>query len=882
MPTMHKLVVSMMGMLLAMACSGKSSDGVHAPFFPQFDSQKIKLPGLKNRVEILVDKQGVPHIFALSEADALFAQGYITARDRFFQMEFIRKAAAGRISELLGKLDAEATTENDLEVRRIMMTPRGTMIYDELASVLSLAEQELIRAYTAGINAWIEDAKHARNGMKPPVEYEKNPFIKSQGLKFADVAAWTAADSFAIGRYQQWNLSGSLGDELYIGRLRAKLPPAFFAETYRFEPADRTVSVENFFSTPPPFSGLTALAMMGQTTPEEERAYAHQLRETLERWRNPGRRYASGWPGSNNWVVGPKLTGGAAMLANDPHMRIFNPPIFYHTHLNTVRFGNGKWNTIGVTFPGVPGLLIGHNDYLAWGVTTLGYDVTDLYREEYADGSVRFKGGQVKVEYAKQKIRFGQGSNSTEKEFSLPYVPHHGPVVSGEEVLAGDSSKQLITMKWTGRELTADFRAFFNLLAARGIDDFFRAVHYFDVGAQSFVGADVDGNIGFFGHALVPVRPWDLQAMTPDQPMPGTGEYEWAGWLSDDKLVQAKNPEKGYIATANNDIVGTTLDNNPFNDPQYYWYLQDLGFRVRRISELIEDRRQQRNGPVTLEVMEAIQNDTYSLEGERVVPRLLDLIRGATVTDPRVQTAIQYLRDWTFGTPTGVESPLRKNPPSEEEKRQAVAVSIYYVLQDILIRRLMLDDYQQYGEGVPGWQQGSKFLIYALENTPATNHWFDDVSSANVTELPQQVVLDALAETLTKLETDMKTADISQWQWGRLHRVEGRDMVAQATGKSFDTNGPVAVDGSQFTVDPADYDGEYLVHSGPQIRFVVELKKGAIVSRSIIPGGQVADLGSPHKADQWSAWVNNERLPYFFYAKDIEANVEQRIELLPR
>jgi penicillin amidase len=870
--------------LLAACSSGTESRRVSGPFFPAIDTTRtLAHAGLRDRVEVLYDDQGVPHIYATNAYDAMFVQGYASARDRFFQMEVIRKASSGRISELFGVLSHDDTLEADLEMRRINMTARGTMIFDELLGALNAAEQARILAYTRGINAWLADAKAGRNGAQVPFEYEKNPFIKSQGLDFKDTAAWTVADSFAIGRFQQWNLSGSLGDELGAGEKRAFIPATVYTETFRFEPADRTVSIDDFFNQEPAFTGLgsfTALTHLGALMPAERAAFAGQVRRTLAAMKWRGRSYAADEiPGSNNWVVGPKLTKGAAMLANDPHLSLVNPPLFYNTHLNTARFGGGDWDAVGVTFPGIPGLLIGHNQHLAWGVTTLGYDVMDLYREKLSGGDVAFAGKRVPVAYTKQTFRFGTGSDAKVETVDMPYVPHHGAVVSGEGALKG-AKEDLITMKWTGREQTADYRAFFDLLAAKNVDDFFAAVHFFDVGAQSFVAADVDGNIGFFGHALLPKREWDLETYTPDAPLPGEGGFEWKGYYEDGKLVQAKNPAKGYIATANNDIVGTNLDNDPFNDPVYYWYWQDLGFRIGRISQLIEA-----SAPVSLADMEAIQNDTYSLEAERLVPRMLALMNGVTVpADARA--ALDYLRAWRYGTPTGIKGEFRTDEPTADEVAQSIAVSIFYRWENILRGRILEDDMARYGTGGPGGQGSTVFLVYALANTDtavATAHWFDDVGTLAVVESPADLLLVTLQETLADLATEDRfgTADMSQWQWGKLHKVEGEDVVGLITGTSRRSNGPTANDGSQYTVDVGGYDGDFVQHSGSQIRFVAEMKKGAIVSRSMIPGGQADDLESKHYADQWANWVTNKRLPYRFYDKDVEANVEAKWVFLP-
>ncbi len=886
----HRLLsVLAAGALLISACGkDKEKPKVSGPFFGSIETeQTIRSSRLRNRVEILWDELGIPHIYATNDADAMFVQGYASAADRFLQMDFIRRLSTGRLSEVLGPLAPAEALASDLEMRRIMMTGNGTMVYDEQFALLDANTQQLLTSYTDGINAWIADAREERNGQSPPA----NALLSAVGY---DLAEWTPADTFAVGRYQQWNLSGSLGDELYNGELRSAIvdhPEGgqdVYRELVRSAPADDTVTLPEWFEGPA-FAGLSPLTALGAPAGAGAEIKGEQLGETLRRLRHPGREYGDEWKGSNNWVVGPSLTGGNAMLANDPHLTLLNPPLFYNTHINTKRFGSGSVNAIGVTFPGIPGLLVGHNERVAWGVTTLGYDVLDLYAEEMVgDDAVRFDGENVPVAFSEQTFVFGMGEDATEAVVQVPYVPHHGAVVSGEGALRGND-ETLITMKWTGREPTTDFKAFFGLLTAGNMDDFFEAVGYFDVGAQSFVGVDVEGDIGYYGHALVPNRPWNLESVPPDAPMPGTGEYEWDGYLEDERLVQDRNPDRGYIVTANNDIVGTTLDNNPFNDPVYYWYWQDLGFRIGRITELIEEHGA--GGALTLEDMEAIQDDTFSLEGERAVPLILGALSATNVTDARLDEALGYLREWNFGTPTGVESPVREDTPSQEEKNQAVGATVFYSLQRVLANRLVQDDMEVYGVQLRGSQHRARFLLYALENTGAsesTAHWFDDVSTL-VEEAPADLILASLEQAVADL-TELLGEDMATWQWGRLHKVVGPDVLSQATGlrSRNETNGPVANDGSQFTVDVSGYgsgpdigEESFFTGAGAQVRFVAEMEEGAIVSRSVLPGGQSGNADSLYFSDQWDEWVRNERFDYHFYDKDVEEAAERRWVFLP-
>lgn len=884
MPIRDRLCLVALALLVLVACTKRAdisavATGEQSRLWPRHSGEVWRLPGLHARVEVARDRYGIPHIYARDLHDLALAHGYMVARDRFWQMDAFRRLALGRLSTLVGAMPIVVSI--DEQFRAINLTARGTLVYDEIYAAMRAESREVLDAFARGVNLYLDHVAVGRYGAAFPPEYNE----LALGLLFhplpGDIPRWQPRDSIAIGRFQQWNLSGNYERELRLGQLMERLGsthPEWLPLLIRFAPAVSTPSMQGWLagtsgSAPVPTVGGRPLKEGGLLP-----ALAHWqvMREfvPIVAWSDQG---------SNNWVIGPSRSAtGRVILANDPHLLVTNPPLFYQVHMNTKEFGGGQgWNASGVVFPGIPVFMIAHTESIAWGVTVLGYDVTDVWRETPVDGGAAVLRGntRVPVRYSQQLYCHGYSENCIERP--IAYVDGHGPRLPGE----GD----FLTFRWTGMEPTQDFEAFVRLMEVRSVPEAMEAVEPFQVGAQNFVFGDTQGNIGYKGNANIPLR--DPRCPQPPWvPMDGaSGLCEWIGYLENRYIPQVVNPPSGYIATANNDIVGTTFDNDPTNDqardgtPVYYWTLRDIGFRMARLQQLLEAKPQ-----LDKDDMERIAADTHSLEGELVTPYLVaagqarpDLVRGG------MREALDRLARWRFGTPTGEYDVFRHRAPTPEEIDDSIAASIYYTWVRMLKPRFTQDELELAGLDSPAETDGYELLgtirqaLYALQSTAPSPLW-DDVRTSQV-ETKEEVMLAALADAIAWLAERFGTEDQSTWRWGRLHFVRFTDPYG-FLGSNLRSLGPWPNDGSLGTLDAASYLflwGSYVQVGGPVMRMVTDLDPSGVKSWNALPGGQVHDRHSKHYDDLVPYWMANTTYSVPFSKADIEANLESLTILMP-
>ena len=595
---------------------------------------------------IAIDSLGMPHIYGPDLNSVVYVQGYETAKDRFWQMDAFRRAAEGRLSELFGAI----TFSMDLEMRTVFTTHDGRRIEEALWQRLQNDEPGLAataQAYANGINAWLADLRAGRNGAVLPPEYSAVDVTANQ------LVPWRPQDTLAIGRLQAYTLSETLGEELFAAEVAASLPEALRLDVFRSAPATNAITLPGGSS-----AGVARAASTHATQPAQPpAALLHSIREMLEANSqfNPFAADKSA-RGSNNWIVSPEMSeSGFAMLANDPHLPLFNPSIWHMVQLDA----GPTMRTTGVNFPGLPGVILGHNDFGAWGATVAVFDVTDVYVEQVTTPSdypnsprtVLFNGQQVPVQRIVEQFAMPSGTVSAVIEI----VPHHGPMVpdpNPNDDVVGLAATNM-TVRWTGQEVSLDSRFLTQLNQARNVEEFKSAVRNFAVGAQNWVWADVNGDIAYFPYVLVPQRP---AGTIPYLPMDGTGSAEWlqddqgnVQWLPEDRFPQATNPPQGYLATSNNDQIGNTLDNDPLNDDVYFTFSADLGFRQQRILDLLSNGAGTRppNGKISAANMSAYQYDTVSLEASRLVPFLFAAADARPdLVSVEMQDALDRLRAW--------------------------------------------------------------------------------------------------------------------------------------------------------------------------------------------------------------------------------------------
>jgi penicillin G amidase len=851
---MPRLTVTLLLAALALACS--SSDD---PFAGVRTRDTISaVHGLSARVNVLLDGAGVPHVYASSDGDAAFAVGYLHARDRFFQMDFLRKAARGRSGELLGAIGLRSDIrDQDIFVRTMMTSTQRSStgshhVEEIIAEQLPADLRTVAERYRDGVNLWLDHVRQGRAGAR------LHPQYTALALTTADVAPWTVEDSIAIGRLQSLQLSDtSLQEATAAQVVTSGVPAPLLADLTRHAQAVPTVILN---SPPATARAARSAAGVGPARPPA-RASAASARTSLDGTvaflRGVRLPFAAGErAGSNNWTLAPSRTAGAHVLvANDPHLTLSNPPNFYMVHVVTP-----SRNVAGVTFPGTPVVVIGHNDRVAWGDTVVGYDVTDLWVEQVdptaTPPTALFKGAPRAIEVVTETRKVKGLPDDT---YPIFLVPGRGPILPGS--LQGTTA---LSVRWTGMDPSFELKAFHDLEAAKSVADAFEAVKSFGVGAQNFVFGDTGGHIGYYPHALVPIRgTGTASGCVPWLPMDGTTDQcDWTGFVSDADLPQARDPSKGYIATANNDVTGVLVppgpgqDANPLAAPHYLYAYDDIGFREQRIQERLEASSQH-----TLDGMTSLQSDKVSKLAQTMMPGLLKLAQGGTLS-AGAQAAVTTWTTWDFTTPRGDESGVAEIP------QHAAASAAFHAFlgrfaRAVLVGRLGADLPPQLPE-----EQSVKILVGLAEGADdPTKYPLAAPAAAWCGGDCGALVRSSLEDTVGFLAQKLPAAQPGAWRWGDLHHVVFQSPLRPLLPDFPPTAPGFPNDGGLFTVDVANFDlfaDSFEQHSGPNVRIATELDPAGVRSRMVIPGGQVdrpavaGDAADAHYMDQVPAWLANQ------------------------
>ncbi|HEY0251192.1 MAG TPA: penicillin acylase family protein, partial [Kofleriaceae bacterium] len=483
-------------------------------------------------VTVLYDAEDIPHIKCATAIDCITVQGYIHARDRFFMMDFLRHVGRSNLAELIG-VDG---LSQDITIRTLFKTRDGKRLEEELVAHMDPTMLALITAYTSGVNAYLADLKAHPGNL--PGEYKQLPFPPSP----TDIADWSPADTMAVARLQQFQLSETLDEEVSFATFASvyapgQTPPAPHPDLARYQAWIRSAAPKGEQAhtlSATPHTGAIAKATKRAAMPslspylDSLKSYGKQL-EAL----NARIRPFEATVGSNNWVISAaKSKTGKAMVANDPHLGLQYPPLF-HLAAMTSANADDHLDLTGGAFPGIPGALVGRGQHVGWGVTVVGYDVTDIYQESGTFGPVPtqviYKGAPEALVLVPETflVRTANGlvnAHTLEVSGTVPGVgtvppvtviaPHHGPII---KIL---SNSIALSARWTGQEgNTQDLSAFYGLDTATDVDSAMVALKNYATGAQNFVLADDQGHIGYDPHALVPKRPWaNESSATPHLP----------------------------------------------------------------------------------------------------------------------------------------------------------------------------------------------------------------------------------------------------------------------------------------------------------------------------------------------------------------------------
>ncbi len=744
--------------------------------WPQM-SGELAAPGLIDTVEIRRDSVGVPHIFAKNEHDLFFAQGYVHAQDRLWQLVLGRALGRGELSKMLG----QAALESDKATRTLGLVPAAKKDLE----LLTPDARAAINAYVDGVNAFLA------SGAQLPVE------MTILGVK---PGKWEPLDVMLVAESIQ--LAMSLNSYYEVTRVRlSNAVGERGGELIPLYPAD----------------GPTTLTRADE--PQREAP----VRSTLP----PLLGALAGLPGgSNAWVVhGSRTTTGKPLLANDTHLGLALPSIWYENGLHA-----GRHQVVGFSFPGAPFVAVGHNGHVAWGVTNMCSDVQDLYLEKLDDPKA-----PTAAEYQGVMEPLGVRQESIEVKGGAP-VPlvvrstRHGPLVN--EVLFGAKELPPVSLRWAAREGSTLFNALEAIDRAQDWKEFRQALRAWDSPSLNFVFADVDGTIGYQGTGRIPMRAGDRHGTRPAEGW--TGAHEWTGFIPFEELPFAINPPAGFIVSANNKVAP---------DSYAHHLTDDWGdpFRVQRITDVLA-----KNPHVSPDDMRALQADDASLPAEALLPFLLKVKPSGALE----QKAFAQLEGWDRRFTTS-----------------STAASVYYVWYATLLDEIIGDEL---GEALL-----KDFRPVALTHTPlfiqmmksGDSPWFDDVRTPEKEtrdELSARAFTQAVAWLSGRLGPDP-----TQWRWGRLHTMTFAHQPFGMAGIKplewlFNTH-TVEASGEPYSVNATFHntDVPFAVASGPAQRFVADLSNlGASVGST--PVGQSGLSLHPHREDQVDAWAHVTHHPMYY------------------
>ena len=824
----------------------------------------LHIPGLSAPVTASTDGAGMLHLRCATDEDCFAAQGYFHAAHRFSQMDINRRFSQGRLSELVGV----PTVDTDKNQRATLATQSGLRVEQGLYDGGDADTKALFDGYSRGVNAWIDDLKNARNGARLADEYDFPLIDKTR------IDAWDPLHSAACTLLLINDLTNSAGEELATGQLVANLPADLAFDLFGLMPSDPSAVVSN------PNPGQPSVARPAWWKLGASTSRLASFRSVLDAAAARYGEYDKDPIGSNNWVVGPSQTAnGKALLSNDPHLTLNNPSIWYLIHLDSKSQG-GTLNVAGVSFAGLPGVVIGQNEDIAWGLTTTYLDQADVYLETLSpDGEGVMFNGQA-VPFVKQVYDFEIHDAAAQTEERL-YVPHHGPVLAIDRE-AGTA----VSFRWTGQNASTDGRYLLGLARAKNLAEAKVAISDVTTLGQNFVVVDRQGQIGWFPYNQVPHRPWMSLELAPYLPLPGDGSAEWQGFVPLAELPQAENPADGFLATANNDHTGHLFDGDPTNDGQkaIQQYTSD-GFRHGRIMDLLR----QGAGQHDLESMLDIVGDVHSRLAEKSLPGMLAALAGGNVVlTPAGEKAQATLQTWDYECRTGLSTSAPDSAPSEDPAARASAVGclVFHTTFDRLRTRTFADELT--AAGLVGQRGHASALVSSFTRLGDLAHaggYWDDVSTAGTTETSGDCVKGALNDAGAALE-EAFGADSAAWLWGRAHTLTLTANLFDQAGVADFNHGPFANDGGMETVDvanPRDPAGMvFEQRAGASVRLTCEA--GALAPVSCVlqhPGGQRHDRQSPFYNSMLEKYLRNEPTPLALMPADVEAATLETVTVSP-
>ena len=845
------------------------------------------LPGLGAEVSVLRDDSGIPHIYGDSLTDLARAQGYVHAQERFFEMDLRRHVTAGRLAELVGP--------DGLESDKVIRTMGWRRIAEEEFPTLKSQTRQVLQAYAEGVNTYLR----GRSPGDVAVEYTL------LGLRLPEVAIeeWTPVDSISWLKAMAWDLRGNYEDELARARLSGRLsvaqinqiypaydyatrPPILSDEEWTPLQPDRPASssvpsalmaAPASGSAPPSDAGPATAAASGRdplVSGSAQEAYA-AVQDALDAV--PQLLGRGEGIGSNAWVVsGSRTTTGKPLLANDPHLAVGQPGVWIQNslHCRTVS-STCPLEVSGFSFAGVPGVIIGHNADIAWGMTNLKPDVTDFYLERVVGDTYLRDGDWAQITTREEVIKIAGGADQRITVRSTIHGPVMSDVLEGVNDAGGRAPTQqegdenesyAVSLAWTGLLPSRTADAILDLSLASNFDEFREAARDFAVPSQNLVYADTEGHIGYQAPGQVPVRRAALPRSAPGYwPAPGwDSAYDWQGFVPFEDLPWSFDPADGVIVTANQAV---TRSDTPFLTTDW-----DRGWRSTRIGERL-------GGLDTISPVEmaAIQMDDQDPFAKVLVPALLAVPLEASEGDQTsqelfdfTQEARQLLRGWDYTTPAG--------------DSDAAASAAYFNAVWRNLVTLLFDDELPVGLKSDGGARWRASVLTLLDD--AESAWWDNKLTPNITEGKDEILRQSLVEARLELTRELGK-DPGQWQWGKLHRLNLEHRVlggesSPAAVRWLVNKGPVDLPGGSAIVNANAWNASqgYEVTAAPSMRMVVDLANldGSTWINSTGVSGHPTDN---RYADQVDDWAAGRQRPWPFTEDAVRAQDPDVLTLRP-
>ncbi|MGW7236950.1 penicillin acylase family protein [Streptomyces sp. NPDC054804] len=866
--------------------------------FPQTKGS-LTLKGLSGPVTVKRDGYGIPQIYASSDADLFMAQGYVQAQDRFYEMDVRRHMTSGRLSEMFGKGQVK-----DDEFLRTLGWDR--VAKEEYDTKLSDSTKKYLQAYSKGVNAYLA----GKDGKDISLEYAALGFINDYKPE-----QWTPVDSVSWLKAMAWDLRGNMKDEIDRALMASRLGPQQIKDLYPEYPYSRNKPIvqegqyegltETFEQSGSASGSGTSTDTSGSSTSS---ATGSALTSQLAGLYNvlddvPTAVGVNGQGiGSNSWVVAGKYTiTGKPLLANDPHLSASLPSVWYQMGLHcTTVSSKCQYDVTGYTFAGMPGVIIGHNADIAWGMTNSGVDVTDLYLEKLSGDGYLYDRKTKPFTTREETIKVAGG---TSKKIVVRQTADGMPLLSDRDDELVQVGKKAsvdtaapdrgdgygVALKWTALQPGTTMDAVFALDKASDWSSFRAAAAQFDVPSQNLIYADTKNHIGYTLPGKIPTR---SSADDGSVPAPGwDSKYAWTGYIKQDELPYEYDPERGYIVTANQAVVDK--DKYPYTLTTDWGY----GTRSQRITDLIESKIKD-GGKISTDDMRQMQLDNSSEIAKLLVPKLLKI----NLDDKDVREAQKLLEGWDYTQDADSAAAAyfnsvwrnilklafgNKLPKELRVKGQCLWVekadSTGPVDEDSKVRECGERDADQaQPDGGDRWFE----VVRTLMDKPNSDWWKTPASGTrpkadNMNELFARAMIDARWELTAKLGKDIDT-----WSWGRLHRLFLKNQTLGTEGPAIVqyvlNRGPWKLSGGEATVNATGWNaaGGYGVVWVPSMRMVVNLDD-LDKSKWINLTGASGHAFSAHYTDQTGKWADGELLPWSFSDKAVDKSTGDTLVLKP-